>query len=116
MSFILKWLGVGKPPPRVGLRPQRVIELALTREATRERIMDALLRVLGANVYVDDLATYTIEAGFGLVNNERVRCTLTALEAARTQVRIEALFRAGAQVPPESRAVDALAAALASEP
>jgi len=31
-------------------------------------------------------------------------------------VRIEALFRAGAQVPAESRAVDALAAALASEP
>ena len=108
----MKWLGVGKPPPRVGLRPHRVLELRGTVEASREQILDALLRVLGANVYQDDVAGATIEAGFGLVNNERIRCTFEPVDPAHTQVRIEAFFPAGAKIPEQSRAVDALAAAL----
>jgi len=109
VSFILKWLGVGQPPPRVGLRPHRIVELSDGFDASHERIMDALLRVLGANVYLDDRNARTIEAGFGLVNNERIRCTLDPLGDARTQVRIEAFFAAGMRVPEQSRAVDALA-------
>jgi len=70
--------------------------------------------VLGATILAEDPAGGYIEAGFGLVNSERVRCSLSRIDAARTAVRIEALFPAGVEVPETSRNVDALAAALVS--
>ena len=111
MSFFLKWLKPGTSS-RIGLRPHRVVELPLTYEDAYHRVLEAIEVTLGANVYIDDRKGRYIEAGFGLVNNERVRVTFENESDAKTQVRIEAYFPAGAKVPDKSAAVDALANAL----
>ncbi len=111
MSFFLKWL---KPQTssRIGLRPHRVVELPLAYEAAYSRVLEAIEVTLGANVYIDDRKGRFIEAGFGLVNNERVRATFESESDSLTRVRIEAYFPAGAKIPEKSSAVDALAKTL----
>ena len=108
MTFILKWLGYGKPASALGLRPHRDVELPLDYDAAYARVLSAIELTLGANVTIDDRRTGFVEAAFGLVNNERVRCTLECIDASHTRVRIEAFFPAGATVQSHSRAVDAL--------
>ncbi len=111
MSFFFKWL---KPDTssRIGLRPHRVVELGVDYDAAYNRVLQAIEVTLGANVYVDDRKGRYIEAGFGLVNKERVRVTFENESPATTRVRVEAYFPAGAKVPEKSAAVDALANAL----
>jgi hypothetical protein len=113
MSFLLKWL---RPPTssRIALRPQRTLELPVAYEALYDRVLDALRVKLGANVYVDDRAGRSIEAGFGLVNSERLRVSFDVTDASRTVARIEAIFPAGMSVPPRSASLDALADAIES--
>jgi hypothetical protein len=108
-NFILKWLGLGKPAPAIGLRPHRDLDLPLDYDAAYARVLSAIELTLGANVTIDDRRAGFVEAAFGLVNSERVRCTLERVDASNTRVRIEAFFPAGAAVPAQSRAVDALA-------
>jgi hypothetical protein len=98
---------------QVGLRAHRDVSLSLGLEAAHERVLDALVKTLGANVYVDDRVAHVIEAGFGLVNAERVSITLVSEDAAHTLVQIEAHYRAGLERPSNSRNVDVLADALA---
>jgi hypothetical protein len=112
VSFILRWLGLGAAQPGVGLHPRRDVALALPYDAAFDGVLDAIDRVLGANVAACDRKAGTIEAAFGLVNSERVRCSVQRADAGRTAVRIEAYFPAGAEVPARSRAVDALAESL----
>lgn len=114
MSFLARWLGWQRPNPRAGLRPHRDLELAGGYDETYDRVLAAIERVLGANVSIDDRRAGFIEAAFGLVNNERVRCYVERLEPERTAVRVEAVFGAGSTVPQRSAAVEALADALAS--
>ena len=109
MSFLLRWLGLGKSTPRVGLRPHCTVAVALAIDTAYDQVIGAMTTVLGANVYLADRTERRIEAGFGLVNNERIRCTFESEGSAQTLVRIEALFAAGATVPQSSYAVDALA-------
>jgi hypothetical protein len=112
MSFILRWLGLERSRTRVGLRPHRDVELPLGYADAVARCRAAIDRVLGATILLDDEPGGLIEAGFGLVNSERLRCTLTRLDAQRTAIRVEAFFPAGVDVPETSRNVDALAEAL----
>jgi hypothetical protein len=107
--FIMKWLGFGKPKPTVGLRPHRDVDLDGGYDVAYSRVLSGIELVLGANVTIDDRRGGLIEAAFGLVNSERVRCTLTRTDESHTHVRVEAFFPAGAAVPDQSRAVDALA-------
>ena len=113
MSFFLKWL---KPDTtsRIGLRPHKDVELPLGCDAAYSRVLEAIEVTLGANVYVDDRKGRMIEAGFGLVNNERVRVMFEPVTDTQTRVRIEAFFQAGAKIPDRSGAVDALAHTLES--
>jgi hypothetical protein len=113
MKFLTRWLGLERPGARVGLRPHRDLELALDYAAAYARCRAAIDAVLGATILVDDEKTGFIEAGFGLVNSERLRCTLTQMDSGHTALRIEAFFPAGVDVPATSRNVDALAAAIA---
>jgi hypothetical protein len=76
------------------------------------RVREAIERVLGASIVTDDERSGFIEAAFGLVNSERLRCTLEALDAERTAIHIEAFYAAGTDVPETSRNVEALAEAL----
>jgi hypothetical protein len=96
---------------QIGLRAHRDVTLPVNIETAHDRVLDALVRTLGANIYGDDRATHTIEAGFGLVNAERVRITLEP-QGAQTFVQIEAHYLAGLDRPSQSRNVDALADAL----
>lgn len=108
MSFLARWL-FGKPSATAGLRPHRDVMLALGYGDAYARVLESIELALGAYVAVDDRKTGFIEAAFGLVNSERVRCTLQPIDDDRTSVRIEAFFPAGAQVRETSQAVDALA-------
>ncbi len=114
MKFLTRWLGLEHPGARVGLRPHRDVDLPLDFAAAFARCRAAIDGVLGATIFVDDEKTGFIEAGFGLVNSERLRCTLSRIDAGHTSIRIEAFFPAGVDVPATSRNVDALADALAA--
>jgi len=114
MSFIMRWLGLGKPAPSIGLRPHRDVDLPLDYDAAYARILSAIELTLGASVVIDDRRAGFVEAAFGIVNSERVRCTLERVDASKTHVRIEAFFPAGAMIQSNSRAVDALADSLAT--
>jgi hypothetical protein len=114
MSFILRWLGLNAPKSQVGLHPRRDVQLALSYNEARSRVLAALERTLGANVSSDDAEPGRIEARFGLVNNERIVCTLERIDDSHTAVRIEAYFPVGTAVPTRSLAVDALADSLVS--
>jgi hypothetical protein len=114
MSFIRKWLRP-ETSSRIGLRPHRDVELAMPYDDAYERVRNEIERTLGATVYVDDRAGRMIEAGFGLVRSERLRCSFDVARGV-TKVRIEAFFPAGATIPDKSTAVDALAQAIASKP
>jgi hypothetical protein len=109
MSFLLRWLNLSQDRRRVGLRPHRDVEVAAPYDEAYDRVLAAIERALGAYVATDDRAGGTVEAAFGLVNNERVRCTLRPTASDRTTVRIEAFFPAGATVRERSLAVEALA-------
>lgn len=108
----MKWLRA-HTSPRVGLRPHREVELEMGFDDAYERVRGEIETTLGANIYVDDRSAKLIEAGFGVVNNERIRVTFDRLGGAGTKIYIEACFRPGALVPEKSAAVDALAKALA---
>lgn len=111
MSFLRRWLDLKRDRRAVGLRPHREFVLPDAYERAYDRVLAAIDRTLGAHVARDDRAGGTIEAAFGLVNSERVRCSLRARDANNTEVRIEAFFAAGA-ARRHSLAVDTLAAAL----
>lgn len=114
MSFIARWLNLAKDRRPVGLRPHREVEIDAGFDEVYERVVRAVEVALGAYVAASD-PSGVVEAAFGLVNNERVRCTLAAAGAARTAVRIEAYFPAGAKIREHSQAVDVLARYLESE-
>lgn len=107
---LLVSLGLQKrAAPQIALRAHREIVVPLDVGAAQVRVLDALVKTLGANVYLDDRAARVIEAGFGLVNAERVQISLFSEGAMQTRVQIEAQYRAGVERPAQSRNVDALA-------
>ncbi len=110
---LLVSLGLQKrAAPPIGLRAHRDVVLPLGVDAAHDRVLDALVKTLGANVYANDRVAHTIEAGFGLVNAERVLINLASEGQAQTRVQIEAHYRAGVERPARSPNVDALADAL----
>jgi len=111
VSFLLKWLRP-ETTANVGLRPHRDVTLPLAYDDAYRRVLETLDATLGANVTIDDRRGGLIEAGFGLINSERVRVSLERIEDASTLARIEAFYAAGATVPAKSRAVEVLADAL----
>ncbi len=112
IKAFLNWL---KPPTsaRIGMRPHRNVELECDFDAAYDRVLEALDKTLGANISFEDRTGQTIEAGFGLLKSERIRVTFEELDRARTKVRIEAFYPAGAAIAAKSAAVEALANELA---
>jgi hypothetical protein len=111
LSFLLKWLRP-ETSAKVGLRPHRNVTIALDYDAAYSRVMAVIDQTLGANITIDDRRGGLIEAGFGLINSERVRVNLERQGDATTLARIEAFYAAGAVVPDKSAAVEVLANAL----
>jgi len=106
MSFIARWLNLAKERKPIGLRPHRSVDVHAPYDETYRRVLGGIELALGAHA---SAAGNTIEAAFGLVNNERVRCTLERADESLTRVRVEAYFPAGTSVREYSRAVDVLA-------
>jgi hypothetical protein len=113
MSFIARWLDLRKQRRAVGLRPHGEVSIDYTVAQSAERVRRAIADVLGAHVSYDDGAT--IEAAFGLVQSERIRCSISAIDEHRSHVRAEAVYPPGRAAPERSAAVDALLAALARD-
>ncbi|HEY3674903.1 MAG TPA: hypothetical protein VGK84_02830 [Candidatus Tumulicola sp.] len=113
MSFIARWLDLRKQRRRVGLRPHGEVSIECTVPEAADRVRRAIADVLGAHVSHDDGAS--IEAAFGLVQSERIRISINAIDERRSDVRAEAIYPPGRPVPERSAAVDALLAALARD-
>ena len=113
---LLSWLGLERPSSRVSLRPHRAVELPLSLQAAHRRCLDALDSVLGATVYADEVhdeqGSAFIEAGFGLVQSERLRVFLNRIGDTHTNARIEAIYPANITSSERSLAVETLAETL----
>jgi hypothetical protein len=105
-------VGLSRRRARLGLRPHRDVLLPIGIDAAYDRTLASFERTLGANISTTDRASHTIEAGFGLVNQARVRAKLESEGETQTRVRIEALYPAGVTPHARSDVVDALADAL----
>jgi hypothetical protein len=110
VSFIARWLDLRKQRRPVGLRPHGEVTIDCPASEAAVRVRRAIADVLGAHVAYDDDGT--IEAAFGLVQSERIRCTIDSLDERRSNVRAEAIYPPGRDVPERSASVDALLAAL----
>lgn len=109
MSFILRWLGLSvERPAGISVRPSRTIEVELPFEAAYARCLTGLRDVAGANIASADAAGGTIDANFGLINSERIGCTVRRLDAERAEVTIESRRFAGAGLPKDSAVLDRL--------
>lgn len=112
MKFLRDWLRIERSP--VALHASQTLDLDSRYEHAFEACVRGIEDVLGGIVRERDLPRGRIEATFGLVDSERLRCCLTALDADRTRVLIES--RRGARPEPAkpSQYVRALAQFLQS--
>lgn len=84
------------------------------RAAVFERCVDAVKNVLGGHISSANQDEGTIEAGFGLINSERLTLAVETIDGA-TRVTIEARRGAIGEPPRSSSYVDALAEYLARQ-
>lgn len=109
----MRWLGLDRAPARVGMRPSRVVELAVPYDTAFDAVCDGIVGVLGGTVSEADRKRGYVEASFGLTFSERIVCTLERIDDARTRVTVEARRQVQAAPPEASSYVDALANYLA---
>ncbi|HET9393166.1 MAG TPA: hypothetical protein VFO29_06590 [Candidatus Rubrimentiphilum sp.] len=112
---MIAWLGIAAPKT-IALHPSRTIELAVSKDEAFDRCRDGIERVLGGFIRDEERERGTIEAGFGLINSERLTCTVAALDAEHSSVLIEARRGAQAATATPSSYVTALADYLANLP
>ena len=93
------------------LHPSRSVELELPQAAAQERCRYGIEGVLGG--VVREERPGTIEATFGLIDSERLTCTIASVDAVRSRVTIETRRLAHAGTPAPSPYVSALADYLA---
>jgi hypothetical protein len=109
MSFILRWLGLTiERPTGISVRPSRTVEVELPYEAAYARCLSGLRDVAGANISSESAAGGTIEGTFGLINSERIACTVRRVDANRSEVTIESRRFAGAGLPKDSAVLERL--------
>lgn len=100
MKFLRNWLHVERPPG-VALHATQTIELEQRREHVFPLCVRGIEDVLGGAIRTRDEQRGTIEATFGLIDSERLWCTLESLESGGTRVTIES--RRGARPQPAKR-------------
>lgn len=109
MSFLLRWLGLSvERPAALSVRPSRTVEVALPYDAAFDRCLRGLEIAAGANVSDAQRSAGTIEAAFGLINSERIGCTVRRIDDASTAVTIESRRFAGSGLPQGSAVLDRL--------
>lgn len=113
MKFLRNWLRVERPPG-VALHAAQTLELERPYNDVFAQCVRGVEDVLGGVVRARDQQRGSIEATFGLIDSERLTCSLTSLDRERTRVVIES--RRGARPEPAkpSQYVRALAEFLQS--
>ncbi len=108
MRFLRNWLRVDRPP---GVAPSaaQTIELQQPYAQAFEGCVRGVEDVLGGSVRESDTQSGRIEATFGLIDSERLSCTLLALDPNRTRISIESRRGASAEPAKPSQYVRALA-------
>ena len=109
MSFLLRWLGLTiEKPAGLTVRPARTVDVVLPYDEAFDRCVRGLEVAAGANVTLADRAGGTIEAAFGLINSERIGCTLKRIDDAHTAVTMESRRFAGTGLSQASPVLDRL--------
>lgn len=90
-----------EPRKSVALHPSRSVELDLPKDAAFARCKRGIEDVLGGEIR-DERAGEWIEAPFGLIDSERLACTLTTIDPSHTRVTIETRRGARPEAPPSS--------------
>lgn len=108
MKFLRDWLRVERPSG-VGLHASRTIDLEEPRPEVFARCVRGIEDVLGGVIRERDQERGTIEATFGLIDSERLTCTLQSLEGGGTRAIIESRRGASPEPAKPSEYVRALA-------
>lgn len=108
MKFLRDWLRVERPAGIAPTTSQRV-EMDLSFADAWKKCVHGIEEVLGGAVREADERQGTIEATFGLVNSERLSCSLKMRGERATDVLIVSRRGASAQPAKPSQYVRALA-------
>lgn len=113
MKFLRDWLRIERP---TGIAPNAScrLDLDLAYEDAWRKCIRGIEDVLGGVVRESDRERGTIEATFGLINSERLSCTLQTQGDRTTQILIESRRGIAAEPPKPSQYVRALAEFLQS--
>ena len=114
MKFLREWLRIERPAG-VGLHASQSVDLEGAYGEVFARTLRGIEEVLGGVVRSSDERAGLVEATFGLVDSERLTCSISRIDAARTRVRIESRRGARAEPAQPSPYVRALARFLQSE-
>jgi hypothetical protein len=113
MKFLREWLRIERPSG-VALHASQTLELQQPYAAAFERCIRGIENVLGGAIREADERRGNIEATFGLINSERLSCTVERIDDANTRILIESRRGATPQPPQSSQYVRALAEFLQS--
>lgn len=108
MKFLRDWLRIERPAG-VATHASQTFEIEDPYERVWENCVRGIEDVLGGAVRECSRERGTIEATFGLINSERLTCTLAALDPQRTRVTVESRRGASAEPAKPSQYVRALA-------
>ena len=111
MKFLREWLRIDRPS---GIAPHasETIEVDCTGAQAFAQCVAGIETVLGGVVRDADERVGRIEATFGLIDSERLTCTITPLGGSRARVVIESRRGASPQPAKPSQYVRTLAAFL----
>jgi len=107
VKFIRDWLRVQRP---AGVAPHasQTVELDEPYAQAFRRCIRGIEDVLGGAVRESDEQRGSIEATFGLINSERLSCTLERLDERRTRATVTSRRGASAEPAKPSQYVRAL--------
>lgn len=108
MKFLRDWLRIERPAGVAPTASQR-LEIDLSFSDAWRKCVAGIEDVLGGAVREADERQGTIEATFGLVNSERLTCSLKERSETVTEVLIQSRRGASAQPAKPSEYVRALA-------
>ncbi len=108
MKFLRDLLRVERPPG-VALHASETVEVEAPFDAVFTRCVRGIEDVLGGAVRECSEERGSIEATFGLIDSERLTCTVQRIGADRTRVVIESRRGASAEPARPSQYVRALA-------
>lgn len=115
MKFLREWLHIERPPG-VALHASQTVDVHGSFAVVFARTAGGIEQVLGGVVRSSDDRAGVIEATFGLVDSERLTCTISRIGDDRQRVRIESRRGARGEPAKPSQYVHALARFLESDP